>query len=273
MWFLVSQGDQILVTGFEPAQPISQYVIIVPPFAEELNKSRKMSADFARAVASDKESKTAVYLIDLFGCGDSGGDLIDASWALWQRNVYDLIQQLALENPQAKCNLIGIRLGASLIIECTRRFLKDTPPHLIFWQPVLNGKLFIGQFLRLKIAAAMAVGLKLSSQEIRDEIAENQGVEVAGYYVSSALISDIEQVVLTSNDTVVYGESISWFEVGTKDDGALLITSTKTVEKWGSSVDIATAYIHDQPFWQTAEITIANKLITEVKQRLMARQC
>ena len=46
-------------------------VLYVHPLAEEMNKSRRMAALQARALAA---SGWVVLQVDLFGCGDSDGD-------------------------------------------------------------------------------------------------------------------------------------------------------------------------------------------------------
>ena len=50
-------------------------VLYCPPFAEEMNKSRRMAALQARAFA---KAGYGVLLLDLYGCGDSSGDFSDA---------------------------------------------------------------------------------------------------------------------------------------------------------------------------------------------------
>jgi len=64
----------------EPATKQRGAVVYVHPFGEELNKSRRMAALQARAMASAGYS---VLQIDLLGCGDSTGDFGDATWEAW----------------------------------------------------------------------------------------------------------------------------------------------------------------------------------------------
>ena len=66
------------------ARPASGWVVHVPAFAEEMNKSRAMVSRQARALAA---RGYAVVVPDLYGTGDSAGELREATWALWQRNV------------------------------------------------------------------------------------------------------------------------------------------------------------------------------------------
>ena len=55
-------------------------IVYLHPFAEEMNKSRRMAALQSRALAS---AGFAVRQLDLLGSGDSEGDFGDASWDLW----------------------------------------------------------------------------------------------------------------------------------------------------------------------------------------------
>src|SRR3546814_14337350 len=52
-------------------------LVYLPPFAEEMNRSRRMAALQARALAA---LGIDVLLLDLFGTGDSAGDFRDARW-------------------------------------------------------------------------------------------------------------------------------------------------------------------------------------------------
>ena len=64
------------------------------------------------------------------------------------------------------------------------------PPDLLFWQPVLSGRLYLQQLLRLRIAAQLlgpADANRLDSRELRARFAEGRAVEIAGYEVSAAL--------------------------------------------------------------------------------------
>src|SRR5262245_3855900 len=61
-------------------------VLHVHPFAEEMNKSRRMAALHARALAG---AGFEVLQVDLAGCGDSSGEFGDATWDDWVADVVD----------------------------------------------------------------------------------------------------------------------------------------------------------------------------------------
>ena len=52
-------------------------VVLLPPFAEEMNLSRRMLRLQASALA---ERGIAALVLDLFGTGDSAGDFGDSLW-------------------------------------------------------------------------------------------------------------------------------------------------------------------------------------------------
>lgn len=61
--------------------------------------------------------------------------------------------------------------------EAARRL--DLPTHLLFWQPVVSGKQFLQQFLRLKVAGEMMGGeAKGVMAAIKQQLAAGQAVEI-----------------------------------------------------------------------------------------------
>src|SRR5882672_8203208 len=73
----------------EPARPTHSprgAVLYVHPFAEEMNKSRRMAALQSRALSA---AGFAVLQLDLFGCGDSSGEFGDATWDDWVADIVE----------------------------------------------------------------------------------------------------------------------------------------------------------------------------------------
>src|ERR1043165_721388 len=66
------------------AGPPRGLIVYIHPFAEEMNKSRRMAALQSRALAADG---FAGLQMDLLGCGDSAGDFGDATWSRWVDDV------------------------------------------------------------------------------------------------------------------------------------------------------------------------------------------
>ncbi len=84
-------------------------VVYVHPFAEEMNKSRRMAALQSRALAA---AGFAVLQIDLLGCGDSSGDFGDASWDEWIDDVLLAVRWLRGQHAMRRCGCGGCAPGA-----------------------------------------------------------------------------------------------------------------------------------------------------------------
>ena len=83
-----ASGQRLLV--HHPAQGSSRGgVVYVQPFAEEMNKSRRMATLQAQALAAQG---WAVAMPDLAGCGDSSGEFAEARWDDWVDDVLLAVQ-------------------------------------------------------------------------------------------------------------------------------------------------------------------------------------
>jgi hypothetical protein len=71
--------NQIFLIEYRPKIERDR-LVIVPPFADEMNRSRYMLSRTARLLASNG---CTVFLPDLSGTGDSYGNFDDVSWTDW----------------------------------------------------------------------------------------------------------------------------------------------------------------------------------------------
>lgn len=235
-------------------------MVYAHPFAEEMNKSRRMAALQARALA---DAGWAVLLPDLLGCGDSDGDFGDATWAAW---VDDLVahvnwmrQRFDDGNGQAlPLWLWGLRAGCLLASQAAARI--DDLAGLLLWQPAGAGKQALQQFLRLKTAAAMlSGGPKGGTDALRNQLLAGAAVDVAGYRLSPGLALGMEAATLTPP---VRPLQVEWFEVGGGADPTLSPAAAATAQRWrdaGSTVQ--THVVSGPPFWQATEIEVAHDLL------------
>jgi len=172
------------------AQPYRGGWLYVHPFAEELNKSRRMAALQARALA---QSGFAVLQMDLYGCGDSAGDFGDASWQVWLDDIQLALAWLASETGSPP-GLWGLRLGASLAVDYARC---GAPTRLLLWQPVCQGTQYLRQFLRLKVAGdALEQNSGAGVAAMRQSLLDGTVLEIAGYQLSPALAQAIDSLDL-----------------------------------------------------------------------------
>jgi len=246
-------GQRLCVLHRPHADAVLGAVVYVHPFAEEMNKSRRMAALQARAFA---RAGYAVLQCDLLGCGDSSGDFGDATWdhwlddvaraAAWLRGRYD-----------APLTLWGLRAGCLVASEAARQGSIDCD--FLFWQPMTAGKVALQQHLRLHVAKEMLDGhAGAGTQRLRERLARGEAIDIAGYSLNPALAAGLEQATLQPSAT---GRS-AWLEVSTREDGALLPASAALIERWkASGRRVAERVVKGPPFWSATEIEEAPELI------------
>lgn len=258
-----AQGGQRFCLSYPSQGHINRgQVLYVHPLAEEMNKSRRMAALQARALA---QAGYDVLQIDLLGCGDSSGDFGDATWQSW---VNDVVQGCHWLRGQQRADagplwLWGLRAGCLLAVEAALAL--DEPCNFLFWQPPAAGKPLLQQFLRLKVAGDMLGGQSKGVMEaLRKDLSAGSPVEVAGYMLSSGLASGLELAALAppSRASPQTGAQVEWFEVSTRDDASLSPISTQTIARWQQAGFTVNSHMANGPaFWQTTEIEEAPALI------------
>jgi exosortase A-associated hydrolase 2 len=223
------------------------------PFAEELNKSRRMVALQARRFA---ELGYAVLIPDQFGCGDSAGDFGDARWETWLK---DLTRQAAWlrERYQQRLTVWGLRTGCLLLSEL-QRDLSDIE-RMLWWQPVVDGEQYLVQFLRLRMAATMMGGNKETTRELRERLKAGEALEVAGYQLHPRMAAGLAAARLAPPPA---GTKAYWFDVSADANPVLSPAAQRLIERWaGDGVAVEAQAVSGEPFWGTQEISEVPELI------------
>ena len=249
-------------------------VLYIHPFAEEINKARRMAALQSRAMA---QAGYAVLQIDLLGCGDSSGDFGDATWQSW---VSDVLQGCHWLRSQSNIQsagsdnvplwLWGLRAGCLLAVEASGQLVEAC--NFLFWQPPSSGKPLLQQFLRLKVAGDMLGGQSKGVMEsMRQQLAAGSPVEIAGYMLSSGLALGLEQAALVPPASLGAGQRVEWFELSTRENAGLSPVSAKTIAQWQQAgFRINNHIAHGPAFWQTTEIRDAPALLAATTAALSA---
>ena len=231
-----------------PAGPAPRgAVLYLPPFAEEMNRCRALAAEQARAFAS---SGISCLLLDPYGTGDSAGDLENATWAIWREDALLAANWLA-QSSGCQVSLWGLRLGGLL----AGQLFQTAPDHfdrLLLWQPVTNGKQFLTQYLRLRVAWLMERGLPAETTDgIRAAMAAGTPVEVAGYLLSGPLATSIDDARFPEGDTPLQGKHIDWLENATGTGAPLSIAARRSVDSLTArGAQIHAATFAGPPLWQ-----------------------
>jgi exosortase A-associated hydrolase 2 len=253
-----------------PSRKARGLVLHLHPFAEEMNKSRRMAAQQSRALA---EAGFAVMQFDLLGCGDSAGDFGDATWPAWLADTVwaaRLLRQRA-HAPSAPLWLWGHRVGALLAVQAAGQvaLAGEDAPRLLLWQPSLSGKMALQQFLRLRAAADLLKGgAKGVIESLRHELAAGRAVEVAGYLLHPKLAAGLEAATLTPPPRP---SRAAWLEVTPSEPPELLAASRLAIERWqAADWQVDAAAVVGPTFWQTTEIEDAPALLARTQQAVCA---
>lgn len=210
-----------------------------------------------------------VLQIDLLGCGDSAGDFADATWQAWLDDVLRAYHWLRTQS-SAPLTLWGLRAGCLLAAEAVVRLPESA--NFIFWQPVVSGKQHWQQFMRLKMAGELASGqAKGITEQLRQQLAAGQTVEIAGYSVSPGLVDGLEKAEL--QPPAVRPGRVIWLELSMREDASLAPVSQKRIEQWqvaGYAVDAQV--VRGPGFWQTSEIEDAPDLVAATLAALESGQ-
>jgi len=266
--FIPGTAGRLFVNHFSPAEPDPKRhaVLLIPPFADEMNKSRRMFSMLARSLASQGMD---CCLIDLYGTGDSEGNFADADWDIWCRDV-QIAHSWLVQQGIMNISLLGMRTGALLASDVAQRRM-FTLDKLVFWQPVVDGETFLNQFLRLRLAADMlnTKSKKSTSESLRQSLMRGECVEVAGYMLPPALAQELASKKLVEMDVSHLGQ-ISWFDVSSHEGASLSQSSQTVVERWQSlGVKVKPSVVTGSSFWMTAEITEVPGLIVASTECLL----
>ncbi|MBS0354285.1 MAG: hydrolase 2, exosortase A system-associated [Proteobacteria bacterium] len=231
-------------------------LIFVHPFAEEMNKSRRMVALAVEAFASQGWS---TLQIDLTGCGDSGGEFGEASWRAWVQDCHDAWVWAAANLP-GRLVLWGMRTGALLLADLLCSTEIAAP--LLLWQPVGNGRQHLTQFLRLKAAAEMMADAdaKSAMDAARSALKAGESVQVAGYALPPAVANGLETASLGLPDA--YPAQVVALEVGSEGREDVTPALRILVDRWQSAgIQARAESVAGTAFWQTQEIETSLALI------------
>jgi exosortase A-associated hydrolase 2 len=222
-------------------------VLYIPPFAEELNKSRRMVALQARALANVGWS---VLLLDPSGCGDSAGDFSEASWDAWLEDIAEARRWLSNRCP-GKLWLWGLRLGATLAGASIERD-PDDQVSLLLWQPVISGKQHLQQFLRIKGAGERVANGRegAGTSSLLDELKAGSQIEVAGYDLPPLLALPMADASLLNGGTT---RRVCWIEISSRPENGLSPASQRFFAA-SALPGLESKVVGGPAFWQTQEI-------------------
>ena len=107
----------------------------------------------------------------------------------------------------------------------------------------------------------MAGNARNVTDSLRQKLACDERVEVAGYALSPGVAQGLESANLAP-PVVQHGRRVEWFELSTREGAALSPASAKTFISWTDAGFAVRSHVVNGPaFWQTSEIEEAPALV------------
>jgi exosortase A-associated hydrolase 2 len=239
-------------------RPSGRGVVLLPPFAEEMNRSRRMLRLQAAALAS--HGITAL-LLDPFGTGDSEGDFCEARWDTWIDDVRVACTALQASGTEI-IGLLGLRLGA-VLAAASAPLLQAASFATVLWQPVVSGRVQLNEFLRLRMMpGALHDGRGNETLEsLRDRLARQETVEVAGYDMVREMAATLDSLDLAPLVCPELGP-VTWLEVVRDAMLPLSPVGRACAEAWrGAGAMVEQRAVAGPAFWMGQGNAVATELI------------
>lgn len=257
--FIAGPKGPIFVLLRRPAGPLQGCVLVVPPFAEEMNKCRRMVTEVGLGLA---ERGIGTLVPDLYGTGDSGGDFADGDWTTWRQDLAAAVRWADARGCPVT-GILAIRLGAALAVAAQGKGAIPAVGKTVLWQPVLDGGRFLAQFLRLRTAASLMEDRKETLAELRAKLQPGESIEVAGYAISGRLAQDLDELAAPGRLPATLGAT-AWLEVVRDAEGPLPVSSQNIIEatqRAGGAVQAAG--LVGEPFWSSTEIVVNRSVLSD----------
>lgn len=261
-YFSSNQKTPFFLAHYSPAAGSSgKAVILVPPFAEELNRSKRMYVLCAQRLAG---AGLDAYCFDFVGTGDSYGEWGSFSWADWQQNLVDVYEHIRASGVD-DISVIALRLAALLVAE-TVASRQIQLSKCLLWDPVEDGEVYVRQLLRLKIAAAMTEeAASLTTKDVLASIEQHGFLEVGGYRITAELLDSIKQTKLTKTIEVLMNSSqLHWMvlkNTGQSNTVSIPLSVPKALQD-----KVILHAVQDTRFWMQQEVTIAPALLQKTSE-------
>ena len=242
-----------------PATTPAACILVVPPFAEEMNKCRRMVTEVSLGLV---EHGVATIVPDLYGTGDSGGDFSDGDLSTWQNDLATAASWAADAGAPVS-GLLAVRFGCALAAAAASAGLLGAVQRTVFWQPSFEGRRVLSQFLRLRVAAGLMEDRQETIAVLRQRLTGGEIIEVAGYGLSGQLAAEVEALAPPQRLASELGH-VSWYEIVRESEAERPMRGSAVIDRSRlAGREIAIRGFHGEPFWASTEIVRNAAMVSE----------
>lgn len=230
-FLLQSAQNQIFGTWHTSSTPEQIPIIICPPvFQEEIIANQALD-HLSERLASQH---APVVRFDFTAMGNSEGNELKLDLEDWYQNLNDIILEAKNKFSCERVNLIGLRMGATVINAFFDR-LAGSADHVLFWHPVQDGVSYfkeLSKYQRLFVEGSFGDKSSLNSN--------NGALEFSSYQITKSMRASIEGLK---------------FDLTKHPDELTLIASAAQNRTTNTTQSVNLIYSDSPPFW--------NKLASE----------
>lgn len=178
----------------EPAGPaVRDAVVLCHAFAEEKLWAHRIYVELARELAARGH---AALRFDFSGNGDSDGLFAESSLESNVADLHSAIAELKARVRRDHVTLLGLRLGAVAAVVAADR--RDDVSRLILWNPIVDGRRYMQELLRVNIATQSAVYGEVTAdrEALVEQMRAGQTVNVDGYELSLPMYEQVSAIDL-----------------------------------------------------------------------------
>lgn len=168
-------------------------IVMCPPLFTENMEAHGIFVVLARLLA---ENGYPVIRFDYRGTGESEGEWSDYSIPEYLSDILRASEQLRTRTGVAKIGLLGLRMGATLaLISATRC---DPTAFVVALEPVVNGREYVRELLRLNIAEQMRYRLEVKAglRKLVETIRSGESVLIVSFPLDRKKYDDLEEIDL-----------------------------------------------------------------------------
>ena len=260
-FFSGSKGQLFLSVQHNSANQIASAcagaVVLLPPFADEMNKSRHLLTKLMRQLSANGYDS---FLLDNYGTGDSEGDLDQTSVDIWRTDLQQFLQIVAQCGYQ-HVSFVAVRFGSLQLFDLLNQFsLPLALQQIVLWQPWFDTTKFWQQFARIKLAQSLGSNNKLTLTSLTQQLSAGVDLEIAGYPINATFYTSLMQLQ-SQFPAVLQHSPVHWFNSTTSTTVAPAVQHS--ISALSQQCLLNVVHLPCQPYWQAAELVQAPELISQ----------